>query len=127
MPSSRCKITAMKSISIISLDHSSCRNFFLGSCSRFPSQPEKHWSSLLLPQLFRLIIDKSRIESQFIAAEVILILLPLYGNLVDVMNFLATMFILECVEEGRVFLKDLHCWRVKPKIRPGSIVDIDII
>lgn len=108
-----CKATAIKSLMCISLDTASSRNLFLGelTLSRIPSEQGKHWSFALLPQLFRMIVDRSSFERQFQAAEGLVLLTPLNSR--EVANLLTILFSLEVLDHGREFLASCHRWRVR--------------
>ena len=107
------KATAIKALMCISLDPASSRNLFLGelTLNRIPLEQDKHWSCALLPQLFRMVVDRASYNRQFEAAEALLLLTPLNSR--EVANLLTILFSLEVVDHGRGFLESCHRWRVR--------------
>lgn len=111
-----CKSTALKSLSAMSLDATSTRNLFAAGGG--------DWMSELLPALFRIVCD-GRIASrklQFEACQVIYVLCwasPVNVN-ADIMQFIRTLFLLECSAEGRAFLVSLDRWRIRERRGMGG-------
>jgi len=118
-----CKTTAIKCLAAISLDSACCRNLFLGSCASQPVVlgPNFHWTSALLPQLFRIFADRTCMERQFAAAEALVLLCPL--NSKDVSRVLAIFFALDVFAEGCNFLyHSLTNFAVKDSRSAGASV-----
>jgi len=123
-----CKVTAMTCLSTLSLDAASTRNLLGGSVSSSVSSSSslssslpRHWTTKLLPPLFRLSLDKSRPELQLQAGEALALLAsPVFGNSKEVASLLAAMLGLEVLEEGRAFIAQLPRWAVKDKQHSSS-------
>lgn len=123
----QCKDTAMNSLSKISLDSASIRNLFVFSTSAVQPCPDDHWTKQLLPQLFRLAVDQSRVEAQYLAAELIVLLAPLPGNTRLVFAAIATWFSIPCFDNGQAFYDLCRSrWKVKSNA-PGALLPSSIV